>query len=127
MELNVICNKTATGWSVEVPELDGYTTTAKRLDKVDGQIREIAKARNLGTDCELIIKVDAKLPGIICDLEQAQEKMKLASKLQEEASAEIRDAVHRMRGEGLTLRDIAVVLGVTPQRVAQLVPCSTDV
>ena len=64
MELNVICNKTATGWSVEVPELDGYTTTAKRLDKVDGQIREIAKARNLGTDCELIIKVDAKLPGL---------------------------------------------------------------
>ena len=126
MELNVICNKIATGWSVEVPELDGYTTTAKRLDKVDGQIREIAKARNLGTDCELIIKVDAKLPGIICDLEQAQEKMKLASKLQEEASAEIRDAVYRMRGEGLTLRDIAVVLGVTPQRVAQLVPCSTD-
>ncbi|MEY4503709.1 MAG: hypothetical protein RLZZ576_963 [Actinomycetota bacterium] len=98
MELNVICNKTATGWSVEVPELDGYTTTAKRLDKVDGQI-----------------------------LEQAQEKMKLASKLQEEASAEIRDAVYRMRGEGLTLRDIAVVLGVTPQRVAQLVPCSADV
>jgi len=52
--------------------------------------------------------------------------MKLASKLQEEASVEIRDAVYRMRGEGLTLRDIAVVLGVTPQRVAQLVPCSAE-
>ena len=49
--------------------------------------------------------------------------MKEAARLQEEASAEIRDVVSRMREQGLTLRDIAVLLGVTPQRVAQLVPC----
>jgi transcriptional regulator with XRE-family HTH domain len=31
-----------------------------------------------------------------------------------------------MREEGLTMRDIAVVLGVTPQRVAQLAACETE-
>ena len=47
-----------------------------------------------------------------------------AQRMQEEASAEIRDVVARMRDEGLTMRDIAVLLGVTPQRVAQLAPCT---
>jgi predicted transcriptional regulator len=56
-------------------------------------------------------------------MEAAQEKMKQAAKLQEEASAEIRAVVGRMREQGLTMRDIAVLLGVTPQRVAQLAPC----
>jgi predicted transcriptional regulator len=50
--------------------------------------------------------------------------MKQAAKLQEEASQEIRDVVKQMREQGLTMRDIAVLLGVTPQRVAQLAPCS---
>jgi hypothetical protein len=64
------------------------------------------------------------MPGIICDLEAAQEKMREAAKLQEQGSAEIRNVVGRMRDEGLTMRDIAVLLGVTPQRVAQLAPCA---
>jgi signal transduction histidine kinase len=79
-----------------------------------------------GGDCELVIQVIAKMPGIICDVEAAQEKMREATRLQEEASAEIRSVVGRMREEGLTMRDIAVVLGVTPQRVAQLAACETE-
>ena len=55
--------------------------------------------------------------------EAAQEKMREAARLQEQGSAEIRNVVGRMRDEGLTMRDIAVLLGVTPQRVAQLAPC----
>jgi transcriptional regulator with XRE-family HTH domain len=46
--------------------------------------------------------------------------MQLAAKLQDEASVEIRDVVRRAREQGLTMRDIAVLLNVTPQRVAQL-------
>jgi hypothetical protein len=72
------------------------------------------------------VKVEAVMPGIICDIEAAQAKMRDANRLQEEASNEIRDVVGRMRDEGLTMRDIAVLLGVTPQRVAQLSPCSDD-
>jgi DNA-directed RNA polymerase specialized sigma24 family protein len=66
------------------------------------------------------------MPGIICDLEAAQDKSREATRLQEEASNEIRDVVSRMREEGLTMRDIAVLLGVSPQRVAQLAPCTNE-
>jgi transcriptional regulator with XRE-family HTH domain len=40
--------------------------------------------------------------------------------LQDEASVEIREVVSRLRAEGLTMRDIAVLMNVSPQRVAQL-------
>ncbi len=127
MKLQAVCEKTAEGWDVEIPELDHLKTSAKRLDKVEAHIRELAKDHPLGGggDCELVIQVIAKMPGVICDVEAAQAKMREATRLQEEASAEIRDVVARMREEGLTMRDIAVVLGVTPQRVAQLAACET--
>jgi len=122
VELTAKCERKAEGWSVDVPELDLHTT-AKRLDKVTELVKKVAIDKGAEDNCELVINVIATMPGIICDIETAQAKMKEAARLQEEASAEIRDVVSRMREQGLTLRDIAVLLGVTPQRVAQLVPC----
>lgn len=122
MELVANCERQPEGWLVDVPELDLHTS-AKRLDKVADLVKKVAEEKGKGDNCELVIKVIATMPGIICDIESAQNKMKEAAKLQEEASSEIRDVVSRMREQGLTLRDIAVLLGVTPQRVAQLVPC----
>ncbi len=122
MELVANCERQAEGWSVDVPELDLHTS-AKRLDKVVDLVKKVAIEKGAEDNCDLVIKVIASMPGIICDIESAQHKMKEAARLQEEASGEIRNVVARMRDEGLTLRDIAVLLGVTPQRVAQLVPC----
>lgn len=122
MELTAKCEREAEGWSVEVPELELHTS-AKRLDKVVDLVKKVAAERGKGEECEMVVKVIATMPGIICDIESAQTKMQEAARLQEEASAAIRDVVGRMRDQGLTLRDIAVLLGVTPQRVAQLVPC----
>jgi hypothetical protein len=126
MEVKALCERQNDGWLVAVPELDNFRMTSKRLDKATEQIKLLA-ARLTGTEkCKIVVKVEAVMPGIICDIEAAQQKMTLASRLQEEASAEIRNVVGRMRDEGLTMRDIAVLLGVTPQRVAQLAPCSEE-
>ncbi|MFM1926650.1 MAG: hypothetical protein RLZ06_226 [Actinomycetota bacterium] len=126
MEIKAKFERQADGWRVEVPQLDNFVTVAKRLDKISEQIKDLAHDLTGEERCNVIIKVEAIMPGIICDLEAAQEKSREALRLQEEASAEIRDVVSRMRDEGLTMRDIAVLLGVTPQRVAQLAPCATD-
>jgi predicted transposase YdaD len=126
LEIKAKFERQADGWLVAVPELNNFRTVAKRLDKATDQIKTLAHDAT-GTDkCDIVIKVEAVMPGIICDLEAAQDKMTNAQRLQEEASAEIRDVVSRMRDEGLTMRDIAVLLGVTPQRVAQLVPCTNE-
>jgi transcriptional regulator with XRE-family HTH domain len=84
------------------------------------RIKTLAEQKGNKEVCEVVVKVEAELPGIICDLETAKVKMQQAQRLQDEASAEIRAVVSRMRDEGLTMRDIAVLLGVSPQRVAQL-------
>lgn len=126
MEIKAKFERQADGWRVEVPQLDNFVTVAKRLDKISEQIKDLAHDLTGEERCNVIIKVEAIMPGIICDLEAAQEKSREAMRLQEEASAEIRDVVSRMRDEGLTMRDIAVLLGVTPQRVAQLAPCASE-
>jgi hypothetical protein len=123
MEIKAHFERSADGWIVDVPSLNNYKTTAKRLDKATEQIKIMAEAATGESKCDIVVKVEAIMPGIICDLEAAQEKMREAAKLQEQGSAEIRNVVGRMRDEGLTMRDIAVLLGVTPQRVAQLAPC----
>ncbi|MBT5398163.1 MAG: hypothetical protein HOK86_03940 [Micrococcales bacterium] len=46
--------------------------------------------------------------------------MKDAQRLQEEASREIRAVVATLREQGLSMRDIGVLLRISPQRVAQL-------
>ena len=126
MEIKAKFERQADGWRVEVPQLGNLVTTAKRLDKATEQIRELAEAASGESRCDIVIKIEAVMPGIICDLVAAQEKSRLAARLQDEASNEIRDVVSRMRDEGLTMRDIAVLLGVSPQRVAQLAPCTTE-
>lgn len=126
MEIKAKFERQGDAWRVEVPELDNFVTTAKRLDKATEQIKDLAQAATGEDRCDIIVKVEAIMPGIICDIEAAKAKSNEALRLQEEASNEIRDVVSRMRDEGLTMRDIAVLLGVTPQRVAQLAPCPTD-
>lgn len=124
MKITATAERQADGWLIACPELDNFTTTSKRLDKATEQLKALAEKTSGESQCDIVVKVEAVMPGIICDIEAAQAKMRDATRLQEEASNEIRDVVGRMRDEGLTMRDIAVLLGVTPQRVAQLAPCS---
>lgn len=124
MKITATAERQADGWLIACPELDNFTTTSKRLDKATEQLKALAEKTSGESQCDIVVKVEAVMPGIICDIEAAQAKMRDATRLQEEASNEIRDVVGRMRDEGLTMRDIAVLLGVTPQRVAQLAPCT---
>ena len=125
MEVKIHAERTGEGGSAQVAGPEGFTVTAKRLDQckdlVLERIKSLEEQKGNPEVCEVVVKVEAELPGIICDLESAKEKMSQAQKLQEEASLEIRNVVSRMRDEGLTMRDIAVLLGVSPQRVQQLI------
>jgi predicted transcriptional regulator len=122
VEIKAQAERRDDGWVVQVPELDNLTMTVSRLDKATEKIKELTSELRNEALCEIVVKIDAVMPGIICDIESAQHKMREAARLQEEASNEIRDVVARMRERDLTMRDIAVLLGVSPQRVAQLCP-----
>ncbi len=120
MEIKAECERKAGGWRVRVPELDNLLISTKRLDSATEQIKDLVHEYQGIDRCEVIVKVETSMPGIMCDLETAQEKMREANRLQEEASKEIREVVSRLRAEGLSMRDIGVLLRISPQRVAQL-------
>jgi DNA-binding transcriptional MerR regulator len=100
--------------------LDNLLISTKRLDLATEQIKDLVHEYQGIDRCDVIVKVEASMPGIMCDLETAQLKMRESQRLQEEASREIRDVVSRLRDEGLSMRDIGVLLQISPQRVAQL-------
>ena len=120
MEIKAECERKAGQWWVKVPALDDLMISSKRLDLAAEQIKDLISEREGVERCDVILKVETTIPGILCDLDGAQEKMRTALRMQDEASKEIRDVVARLRNEGLSMRDIGVLLRISPQRVAQL-------
>ena len=120
MEIKAECERKAGQWWVKVPALDDLMISSKRLDLAAEQIKDLISEREGVERCDVILKVETTTPGIMCDLDAAQEKMRTALRMQDEASKEIRDVVARLRSEGLSMRDIGVLLRISPQRVAQL-------
>jgi septation ring formation regulator EzrA len=120
MEINAECERKAGAWRVRVPELGNLLISTKRLDLATEQIKDLVQESSDVDRCEIVVKVITSIPGVMCDLEEAQRKMKDAQRLQEEASREIRAVVATLREQGLSMRDIGVLLRISPQRVAQL-------
>jgi DNA-directed RNA polymerase specialized sigma subunit len=120
MEIKAECERKAGAWRVRVPALDNLLISTKRLDIATEQIKDLVHEYQGVDRCDVVVKVETSMPGIICDLEAAQAKMRESIRLQEEASREIRQVVSTLRKEGLSMRDIGVLLQISPQRVAQL-------
>jgi DNA-directed RNA polymerase sigma subunit (sigma70/sigma32) len=111
-------------WSLVAEEVQGreVASQARRLDQADPVIRE-AIALVLDVD------VDGFEVRISPDLTQVEVSDKTLEVLDlRRALAELSDQAHRrtpaavaeLRGAGLTVRDVAQLLGVTPSRVSQI-------
>jgi len=121
VEVKAECERKAGAWRVRVPELDNLLISTKRLDLATEQIKDLVHEFQGVDRCSIVVEVITTMPGIMCDLIAAQVKMQESQKLQQEASRETRDVIARLRTEGLSMRDIGVLLKISPQRVAQLV------
>ena len=108
------------GWRANVSGVD-CEAQAKRLD----QLREaIALAIHDETGmelCDIVVRLDGVFPEALERFKLAQDKSAEATRLRDEAAREVRAVVADLRSEHLTMRDISALLGITPQRVAQLV------
>lgn len=120
MEVKVECERREKNWVVSVPSLDNLEIISKRLDLATEQVKDLVQEQQGVERCNIVLRVETSLPGIMCEIEEAQARMREAEALREQASAEIRAVVCKLRGQGLSMRDIAVMMNVSPQRVAQL-------
>jgi predicted RNase H-like HicB family nuclease len=109
-------------WAIDVPELPGVYSQARRLDRVESMARD-AIALFLDVDpAALDIRVEANLPSDLRrDVDAVGRLRAEADRLQAESSGALRHLTHELLGRGLSVRDAAAILGISHQRVSQLV------
>ena len=92
------------GWWVVTFSVDGteFGTQAKRLDQINDIDYEVTDARYVDLVNEYKIRAHEALEA------------------EHEAASASRRAVAAMREDGLPLRDVASMMGISPQRVSQL-------
>ena len=105
-------------WAISVEEIPGLFTQARRLDQVANMVRDAASLLGVEVDAvEVLPVLDSDSQRMLEELEaarrEAEEKRRISSSL-------TRQKISRFRDEGLTLRDIAFLVGLSQQRVAVL-------
>jgi DNA-directed RNA polymerase specialized sigma subunit len=111
-------------WSLVAHDVDGreVASQSRRLDQADGAIREaIALVLDVdGDEFELEISPDLRRIDISDDTLEALELRRALAELSDQAHRRTPSAVAELRAAGLTVRDVAQLLGVTPSRVSQI-------
>lgn len=109
-------------WAISVPSLSGVFPLAKRLDQVEATVREaIAMMLDIDEIDVGQIEVDVTPPAPVVELlERLHSSMSVAHEATEAAVEARREAAKILREEGLPIRDVGALLGVSHQRVSQI-------
>jgi len=119
-----IAEREGSWWVITVPELD-ITTQARRIDLIEHMARDlVAIWLEVGPDSfdvDVSVHVPKEWQVEVDRLKQAQARAKHA---EEVAAKQARAVARRLKAQGLPVRDVGAVLGVSPQRVSQLLKVS---
>ena len=110
MDVEVIATKAAVGWDVALP--GGDVVHVRTLDQAPAAVRE-----RLGVD-EVTVRPD--LGDVLGRVDAARAANAAALDATQAAARQIRAVVHELRESGLSVTDIAAIIGVSRGRVSQL-------
>lgn len=117
-EVTAVARRSGDWWAVEVPEIPGLFTQARRLDQIDGMVRDAAKLLDYEIgEVSVRPKLSKQDERMLDELLTARDE---AIKAQEKASRLTRSTISTLREQGMTVRDVAGIIGITPQRVSKL-------
>ncbi|RCK68279.1 XRE family transcriptional regulator [Desertihabitans brevis] len=119
MNVTAVARRSGGWWAVEVPEVEGVFTQARRLDQVPHMVTD-AVAALLEVDPSTIQVTLAPHTDADDIVAAAREAKAQADAANARASDATRQAVHALLSASLTVRDAGTLLGVSPQRVSQL-------
>jgi predicted RNase H-like HicB family nuclease len=109
-------------WAIEVPELEGVFSQARRLDQIEYMARDaIAGVLDVDPD-SLDVVVEPELPSEWREhLDELESIRVAADTLTAMVSVKMRETVRLLHDDqGLPLREIGAVLGVSHQRIHQV-------
>lgn len=111
-------------WSLVAVNVGGreVASQSRRLDQADAAIREaIALVLDVDVDdFEVEISPDLRLVEVSEETLEALELRRALAELSDRARRRTPAAIAELRSAGLTVRDVAQLLGVTPSRVSQI-------
>ena len=109
-------------WAITVPDLRGVFSQVKRLNRVEATARE-AIAMMLDVDESEIGPIDVRIhpPEDVAGLlDELRHSMAAASQATAAATRARREAARQLSEAGVPMRDIGQLLGVSHQRVSQI-------
>lgn len=123
MKVTAKVTRSGDWWAIEVPEVPGVFTQAKRLDQVAAMVADAVSLME-GVDAESVeVAIEPQLrTEVRRDVEKALRLKRAAAVAADEASTQLRSAAAEVLAEGLSVRDAAVLLELSPQRISQLSP-----
>lgn len=109
-----------TSWVIMVDEI-GTAQTRSLARAEEAAARLIRSARDPLDDSEISVEINIALaPELEEDIQAVRKTMTDAAEHQARADAQSHETVKRLHATGMTGRDIATVLGITPTRVFQI-------
>ena len=123
MKVTATATRIGDWWAIEVTDMKGgLHSQARRLDQVAATVADaVALVADVPRNT-IEVNVIPKLPPRDAELiDAARHASQEAARAAELASQLSRQAVAQLRSEGMTVRDVGGLLGVSPQRVSQLV------
>jgi DNA-directed RNA polymerase specialized sigma subunit len=120
----VIATRDGDWWSLVAEDVEGreVASQSRRLDQAEAAISEaIALVLDVdGAEFDVDLSPDLRHVEVSADTLEALELRRALAELADQARRRTPAAVAELRGAGLTVRDVAQLLGVTPSRVSQI-------
>jgi hypothetical protein len=114
----------ARGWELHIDDIG--VTQCRTLGEAEGMVRDyIASDLDVDRDSfdvQIMIKLGEALDNA---MQEARDAARKAAEAQEQAADKSRTLARQLSEEGLSGREVATVLGVSPQRVSQLLSANT--
>jgi predicted RNase H-like HicB family nuclease len=126
---DVLAARSGRWWAIEVPELPGVLSQARRLDQVEATARRvIALTLHVSQDSfDVAITPDLdSLGSLKASIEEALTARQAAEVAQDRATAALWHAVAELRRSGYSSRDTGKLLGLSNQRISQIERQSAD-
>lgn len=121
----VIVTREDGAWLADVPELEGAHTYARTLPALDRAVREVVVMATDRPDKDmptLQLAYDYRTgdPNVDVTATEIRTLREQADRLAATATARTSAAARLLVQRGLSVRDVAAILGISPQRVSQL-------
>ncbi len=108
-------------WALDAEGLRGVHTQVRRIDQAEDMARDaIAGVLDVAPGSFEVVVVPEVPDTVRAIVAQATKARSQAAHAQAEAAHLTRKAAQQLVGEGLTVRDAGALLGISHQRVAQL-------